>query len=53
MTGLAAETRCGGEDLVMVAVPAGTQLPARPGCESNVFGELGERAREWWRSVVR
>jgi penicillin-binding protein 1B len=53
MTGLAAQTRCGGEDLVMVAVPTGTQLPARPGCESNVFGELGERAREWWRSVVR
>ena len=53
MTGLAAETRCGGEDLVMVAVPTGTQLPARPGCESTVFGELGERAREWWRSVVR
>jgi penicillin-binding protein 1B len=53
MTGLAAETRCGGEDLVMVAVPTGTQLQARPGCESSVFGELGERAREWWRSVVR
>jgi penicillin-binding protein 1B len=53
MTGLAAESRCGGEDLVMVAVPTGTQLPARPGCESTVFGELGERAREWWRSVVR
>jgi penicillin-binding protein 1B len=53
MTGLAAEARCGGEDLVMVAVPTGTQLPARPGCESNVFGEIGERAREWWRSVVR
>jgi penicillin-binding protein 1B len=53
MTGLAAQTRCGGEDLVMVAVPTGTQLPARPGCESNVFDELGERAREWWRSVVR
>jgi penicillin-binding protein 1B len=53
MTGLAAETRCGGEDLVMVAVPTGTQLAARPGCENSVFGELGERAREWWRSVVR
>jgi len=53
MTGLTAETRCGGEDLVMVAVPTGTQLQARPGCESSVFGELGERAREWWRSVVR
>ena len=53
MTGLTANPRCGGEDLVMVAVPTGTQLPARPGCESTVFGELGERAREWWRSVVR
>lgn len=53
MTGLAAEPRCGGEDLVMVAVPTGTQLPAKPGCEPSVFGELGERAREWWRGIVR
>jgi penicillin-binding protein 1B len=53
MTGLAAQPRCGGEDLVMVAVPDGTQLPAKSGCEPSVFGQLGERAREWWRSVVR
>jgi penicillin-binding protein 1B len=53
MTGLAAEPRCGGEELVMVAVPTGTQLPAKPGCEPSVFGELGERAREWWRGIVR
>jgi penicillin-binding protein 1B len=53
MTGLAAEQRCGGEDLVMVAVPSGTELPAKPGCEPSVFGELGERAREWWRGIVR
>ncbi len=53
MTGLAAQTQCGGEDLIMVAVPSGTQLPARPGCETSIFGELGERAREWWRGVVR
>lgn len=52
-TGLAAQQRCGGEDLVVVAVPSGTQLPAKPGCETSVFGELGERAREWWRGVVR
>ena len=52
-TGLAAESRCGGEDLVMIAVPTGTQLPTRPGCESSVLGELGQRAREWWQSVVR
>ena len=53
MTGLAAEPRCGGEELVMVAVPTGTQLPAKPGCEPSVFGEIGERAREWWRGIVR
>lgn len=53
MTGLAAEPRCGGENLVMVAVPRGTELPAKPGCEPSVFGAIGERAREWWRSVVR
>ena len=52
-TGLAAEARCGGEDLVMVAVPSGTQLPAKPGCEPGVFSGLGERAREWWRGIVR
>jgi penicillin-binding protein 1B len=53
MTGLAAGPNCGGEDLVTIAVPSGTQLPAKPGCERSVFGEIGERAREWWRSVVR
>jgi hypothetical protein len=52
-TGFVADPRCGGEDLIMVAVPSGTQLPAKPGCETGVFGTLGERAREWWRSVVR
>jgi penicillin-binding protein 1B len=53
MTGQAAQQQCGGEDLVMVAVPSGTQLPVRPGCETSLFGEIGDRAREWWRSVVR
>jgi penicillin-binding protein 1B len=53
MTGLAANASCGGENLVTIAVPSGTQLPAKSGCETSVFGELGERAREWWRSVVR
>jgi penicillin-binding protein 1B len=52
-TGLAANPGCGGENLVTIAVPAGTQLPAKSGCETSAFGELGERAREWWRSVVR
>jgi len=53
MTGLAAEANCGGEELVMVAVPSGTELPAKPGCEQSTLGRIGERAREWWRSVVR
>jgi penicillin-binding protein 1B len=53
MTGLAAGPNCGGEELVMIAVPAGTQLPAKSGCERSVLGAFGERAREWWRSVVR
>jgi penicillin-binding protein 1B len=52
-TGLAAQARCNGEELITIAVPKGTQLPAKPGCETSVFGELGERAREWWRGVVR
>ncbi|HKU14496.1 MAG TPA: penicillin-binding protein 1B [Steroidobacteraceae bacterium] len=52
-TGLGADLQCGGQDLVMVALPKGTQIPAKPGCEKSVFGELGERAREWWRGVVR
>ena len=51
MTGLAAKPGCGGEDLVMVAVPHGhATAGASRAARSNVFGELGERAREWWRS---
>ena len=53
MTGLAAGPNCGGEEVVTIAVPTGTQLPAKPGCERSVLGAFGERAREWWRSVVR
>ena len=52
-TGQAAQQQCGGEDLVTIAVPSGTQLPVRPGCETSLFGEIGDKAREWWRSVVR
>ncbi len=53
MTGLAADPSCGGEELIMVAVPSGTELPAKPGCEHSALGAIGERAREWWRSIVR
>ena len=49
MTGLAANPSCGGEDLVTIAVPTGTQLPAKPGCERSV----PEAIRDWWRGIVR
>jgi penicillin-binding protein 1B len=49
MTGLAANPSCGGEDLVTIAVPTGTQLPAKPGCERSV----PEAMRDWWRGIVR
>ncbi|HEX7116840.1 MAG TPA: penicillin-binding protein 1B [Steroidobacter sp.] len=51
-SGLAARPGCT-EDVISVAVPQGTQLPAFPGCEVSVFGEIGERAREWWRRITR
>lgn len=51
-TGLAAKPGCG-EDLIAIAVPRGTQLPVRPGCEAGVFEEIGDKARELWRSITR
>lgn len=51
-TGLGARPDCG-EEPIAVAVPKGTTLPMQPACESNVFGEFGERAKEWWRGVTR
>jgi penicillin-binding protein 1B len=52
LTGYAAKPECG-EELVIVAVPQGTEVPVKPGCEgSSAFGEFGERARAWWQGVV-
>lgn len=51
-SGLGGRPGCG-EELISVAVPQGTQLPMRPGCEAGVLDGIGERAREWWRSVIR
>jgi penicillin-binding protein 1B len=51
-TGLASKPGCS-EELISIPVPRGTQLPAREGCAVGVFDELGEKAREWWRSIVR
>ena len=51
-TGLQARPGCG-QGIISVPLPTDTQLPAAPGCEVGVFGEIGERAREWWRGIVR
>lgn len=51
-TGLAAKPECG-EEVISIAVPQGLQLPAKPECETGVVEELGHRAREWWRGIIR
>jgi len=51
-TGLIARPGCG-EDVISVAVPRGTQLPVRAGCELEGPQGLGEQARQWWRSIIR
>jgi penicillin-binding protein 1B len=51
-TGLGARPDCGDEPIA-IAVPKGTQLPMQPACQTNVFGEIGDRAKEWWRGITR
>ncbi|WP_129641486.1 penicillin-binding protein 1B [Peristeroidobacter agariperforans] len=51
-TGLGARPDCG-EEPIAIAVPKGTQLPMQPSCGTNVFGEFGEKARDWWRGITR
>lgn len=51
-TGLGARPDCG-EEPIAIAVPKGTELPMQSSCEGNVFGEIGEKAKEWWRGVTR
>jgi penicillin-binding protein 1B len=51
-TGLGARPDCG-EEPIAIAVPKGTELPMQPACTTNVFGEFGEKAKEWWRGVTR
>ena len=51
-TGLGAKPGCG-DEVISVAVPQGTTLPVRAGCEVGVFEDLGQRAREWWRGITR
>jgi penicillin-binding protein 1B len=51
-TGLGARPDCG-EEPIAVAVPKGTTIPMLPACETTVFGEFGERAKEWWRRIIQ
>ncbi len=52
MSGYSAPAGCG-EEVINVAVPIGTQLPVKPGCDPSAFGEFGQRAREWWHNLTR
>ena len=51
-TGLAARPGCG-EDIIRVPLPLDVELPPADGCEVGVFDSIGERARQWWRGIVR
>jgi penicillin-binding protein 1B len=51
-TGLVAQPECG-VDVISIAVPRGVSLPTAPGCEVGILDGLGERAREWWRGIIR
>ena len=51
-TGLGARPDCG-EEPIAVVVPKGTELPMQPSCATNVFGEFGEKAKDWWRGITK
>jgi penicillin-binding protein 1B len=50
-TGYAADPKCS-DDVVVVAIPRGTELLVKPGCGS-LFQDLATRAREWLRGIIR
>ncbi len=52
LTGYVARPDCA-EELVVIAVPQGTVLPVKPGCEEDTAEGLGQRALEWWQNIVR
>jgi penicillin-binding protein 1B len=51
-TGLGADATCA-EDIVTVAVPAGTNLPVKPECATHGIDSVFERAGEWLRDIIR
>ena len=50
-SGLRVEKGCSG-DAVPIAVPVGTQLPTKPGCNGNPVESMVERAGEWIRELI-
>lgn len=50
-TGLRVRPECS-DDAVYVPLPLGTELPMKPGCD-NPVQEFTERARQWWRGIIR
>lgn len=50
-TGLAAEPGCA-DDVITVAVPAGTQLAVKPECSSSGLDSVIQRAGEWLRDII-
>jgi penicillin-binding protein 1B len=51
LSGYAAEPACG-DQLVLVAMPKGTEIPVSPDC-AGVLDSLGTRAKKWWENLVR
>jgi penicillin-binding protein 1B len=50
--GLAVKPGCG-NNVIAVAVPQGTELPMKPGCEPGVLEGVGERVGKWWKSITQ
>lgn len=51
MDGLETTAACSA-DAVVVAVPAGTALPANPGCNSSPSTSLGDKIKAWIKSTT-
>jgi penicillin-binding protein 1B len=49
--GLETTATCGA-DAVMIAVPKDTQLPRNPGCVSTPKPSVGDKVKEWFKSIV-
>jgi penicillin-binding protein 1B len=50
-SGLRVEKGCS-DDAVPIAVPVGTQLPTKPGCNGSAVESMVERAGEWIRELM-